>query len=100
MTTTKQHLQWQASDQAGAKYIGILEFQDNTSEWHDFEVLSLPDRLLFGGSCNACWLESGYILRDECESLEETLQELLADLECYYNDGARYTSRIVCNECM
>jgi hypothetical protein len=28
------------------------------------------------------------------------LQELLSDLETYYNDGASYVSRIVCNQRM
>lgn len=91
---------WKASDSSKAKYLGPIEFQDNRKEWHNFEVLTLPDRLLFGGVCNVGFLESGYILRDDCESLDETLQELLADLETYYNEGPQYTSRIVCNECM
>jgi len=39
-------------------------------------------------------------MRDDCESLEETLQELHDDLETYYRDGAQYVSRIVCNERM
>jgi hypothetical protein len=30
----------------------------------------------------------------------DTLQELHSDLETYYRDGARYVSRIVCNERM
>jgi hypothetical protein len=45
-------------------------------------------------------LESGYILREEFESIDETLQELRADLSVYYSDGASYVSRIVCNERM
>lgn len=100
--TTKPH--WTVSDLTNAKPIGrglsILEFQDNAGEWHDFEVLATPERIVFGGCCNAGFLESGYILRDDCESLDETLSELLADLECYYNDGPQYVSHIVCNERM
>jgi len=92
--------QWIASDQDGAAYVGMLEFQDCKGEWHDFEVLCLPDRLLFGGSCNAVWLESGYILTEGDRNETESLQELLADLETYYNDGPQYVSRIVCNQRM
>jgi len=88
---------WKASDSTKAKWVGEIEFQDEQGEWHLFEVLRLPDRLLFGGSCNACWLESGYIKRESFETLEETLSELLQDLETYYRDGKRYTSRIICN---
>ena len=94
--TTKP--KWQASDVSAAKYLGLIEFQSNDGEWHNFEVLELPDRVLFGGACNVGFIESGYILRDESESLDETLQEMMADLECYYNDGSQYVSRIVCNE--
>lgn len=91
---------WAASDADKAKYLGLIEFQDNKGEWQHFEVLELPDRLLFGGACNVGFLESGYILREDYESLDETLQEMLSDLECYYNDGSQYVSRIVCNERM
>jgi hypothetical protein len=97
MTTTP----WKASDQTGAKYLGPIEFQDETKgDWHIFEIIALPDRVCFGGGCNAGFLESGYILRDACESLDETLSEMRSDLETYYNNGPRYVSRIVCNERM
>jgi hypothetical protein len=56
--------------------------------------------VVFGGACNTGFLESGFILREDYESLDETLQELLADLECYYNEGPESVSRIVCNERM
>jgi hypothetical protein len=95
-----QTTQWSASDASKAANVGELEFQDNTGEWQHFHVLALPDRLLFGGCCNAGFLESGFILREDFESLDETLQEMLSDLETYYNDGPRYVSRIVCNERM
>lgn len=91
---------WKASDQTGAKWVGEIEFQDKSGDWQHFEVKALPDRLLFGGSTNSTWLESGYILREDWESVDETLQEMLSDLETYYNDGAQYVSRIVCNERM
>ena len=96
--------QWTASDLTHAKPIGrglsIMEFQDNSGEWHDFDILATKERLVFGGCCNVGFLESGYIERESFESLDETLQELLSDLETYYNDGPQYVSRIVCNERM
>ena len=77
-----------------------LEFQDNTGEWHHFTVIATPERIVFGGVCNTGFIESGYLEREEYESLDESLQEMLADLEVYYNDGPEYVSRIVCNERM
>lgn len=93
MTTQTQ---WSGSNIEGAKYIGTLELESGES----FEVLTTDDKLVFGSSCNVGLLESGYILRDDCESIDETLQELRADLSVYYSDGASYVSRIVCNERM
>lgn len=87
---------WKASDTTNAKYIGALEIEGGEY----FEVLETTERLVFGGACNAGFLESGYILREDHESLDETLQELHADLETFYRDGAQYVSRIVCNERM
>jgi len=92
MTTT----QWTVSNTTNADYIGTLELESGES----FEVLAADDKLVFGSACNVGFLESGYILRDDCESLDETLQELHDDLEVYYRDGASYVSRIVCNERM
>lgn len=100
-TTTKQ---WHSSDQTGARPVGnglsVLEFQDNKGNWHSFDVLKTSTRILFGGTCNVGFIESGYIERGGFEHLDETLQELLSDLETYYNDGPQYVSRIVCNERM
>lgn len=76
------------------KYLGIVEFKDDHGEWHDFHVIQTPQYLVFGGMTNVGFFESGHIERDEYESVDVTLQELLADLEVYYNDGKRYTSRI------
>jgi hypothetical protein len=92
MTTT----QWSVSDLTGAKYIGTLGLDENNY----FEVMATDARLVFGSACNVGLLESGYILRENGETLDETLQELHADLEAYYRDGAQYVSRIVCNERM
>lgn len=97
---------WTPTDLTNAKPItshgglSVLEFQDDKGEWHNFEILVTPERVVFGGCCNVGFLESGFIERDDCESLDETLSELLQDLETYYNDGAQYVSRIVCNERM
>lgn len=98
----KTRAQWQASDISNPIPIrsDVLEFQDNSGEWHDFTIICTKDRVVFGGVCNAGFLESGYILREDCEHLDETLQELICDLECYYNDGPQSISRIVCNERM
>ena len=73
-----------------------IEFQDNSGDWHDFYLCIDADRIRFGGACNVGFLESGHIMREDGESLDETLQEMLADLETYYNDGNQYVSRIVC----
>ena len=87
---------WKLSDIENAKYIGTLEIEGGEY----FEVLETPERLVFGGACNAGFLESGYITREDHESLDETLQELHADLETFYRDGREFVSRIVCNERM
>lgn len=77
-----------------------LEFQDAAGEWHHFVVVATKDRIAFGGAVNVGFLESGYLEREKDESLDVGLQEMLADLECYYNDGPTSVSRIVCNERM
>lgn len=97
MTTLHQ---WTASDLRDASYVGILEFQDNGGEWHNFEVLTNTDRLIFGGSTNTGFLESGFMRHVDGEFIDDSLRELLADLEAYYNDGPQYCLRIVCNERM
>ena len=81
-------------------YIGILEFKDNEGEYYDFEIYKTKRFLAFGSHCNAGFLISGFIERESHESLDETLQELLEDLQVYYNDGPEYVSRIKCNERM
>ena len=82
-------------------YLGTLEFQDSKGEFHDFEIIRQGDTLFFGGACNAGFLQSGFMDFDaECETQDDALAELLADLETYYNDGPSFTSRIVCSERM
>ena len=87
---------WTVSNTTNAEQVGTLEIE--SGEY--FEVLATDDKLIFGSACNAGFLESGYILRDDCESLDEALQELHSDLDTYYRDGASYVSRIVCNDRM
>lgn len=81
------------------KHIGCIEFEAG-GDWHNFEVIQTSKRLVFGGVCNTGFLESGYMDIDDCFSIDENLQELVADLETYYTDGEEYTSCIVCNERM
>ena len=94
MTTQTQ---WSASDLTNAEYIGTLEIECGGES---FEIMATEDRIVFGGACNAGLIESGYIMREDGERLDETLQELHADLETYYRDGAQYVSRIVYNNRM
>ncbi len=95
-------VKWTVSNVEDAKDYGIIEFQDHKGEFHVFNVLLTKDesRIVFGGACNAGFLESGYLPLEDGESLDEGLQEMFADLEVYYNDGKEYVSRIVCNERM
>lgn len=99
--------QWSASDTSNPINISsigivepIIEFQDNKGEWHNFHIIATQERIVFGGACNTGFIESGYLEREEGESIDRGLQELLEDLEVYYNDGPQYVSRIVCNERM
>ncbi len=93
--------QWTVSDITNCRHLGTLEFKDEAGQFHDFEVVRAGDRLVFGGACNVGFLESGYLVIDvDCETEDEALSELLADLETYYNDGPQFVSRIVCNERM
>jgi len=91
--------QWTVSDIEGAKYLGIIEFQSTDEEYHNFEIMQTADRLVFGGSTNTGFIESGYIELEDGD-VDDALQELLADLEVYYNDGPQYTSHIIFNERM
>ena len=78
----------------------VIEFKDANGEWRNFDIIATRDRIVFGGCCNVGFIESGYLEREEYESLDESLTETLSDLETYYNDGPQYVSRIVCNERM
>jgi len=91
-------LQWKASNTAEAERVGILEFEVD-GEWHNFEVLDLDDRLLFGGVTNIGFIESGYILKDGF-NIDEVLQTLLEELKIYYTNGKEFVTEIVFNERM
>jgi len=91
---------WTVTDVSKPVFSGDIEFQDNEGEYQHFVVIATKDRIAFGGNCNVGFIESGYLPREEGETLDEGLAEMLADLETYYNDGAQYTSRIVFNERM
>ena len=104
-TTTNQDTKWAASDLKDAEYLGVAEFMRDEFDGHlrkcvSFELLVTDRRVVFGSHTNNVFLESGYILRDESETLDKTLQELAADIDCYYTDGGQYCSRIVFNERM
>lgn len=92
--------EWQYQSETGMKYIGTHVFQDDKKEWHIFKLYETENTILFGGCTNCGFLQSGYMQKDECFSLDENLQELFEELEVYYNDGYRYTNGIVCNERM
>jgi hypothetical protein len=91
---------WTATDLSTAMYFGPIEFEDNKGEIHNFELMQTESRIVFGGACNVGFLESGYIEKEEWESSNETLQELLSDLETFYSDGPEFTNRIIFNERM
>ena len=87
---------WKVTNQKAINSIGIIELSNNEY----FHVLETKTRLVFGGMCNVGFIESGYMTKDNCFSLDENLQELAEELEVYYRDGKEYTNRIVCNQRM
>jgi len=94
-------IEWTFSDaEKNGTYVGNHEFKDSKGEWHHFEIIATNERIVFGGACNAGFLESGYIERGEDEGKGDTLAAMCADLQTYYDDGLNYVSRIVCNERM
>lgn len=77
-----------------------LEFQDGSGVAHDFTVIVTPSRVVFGGLCNVGFLESGFIEREDGESICDTLGELVSNLQTFYDDGAKYATRLTVNERM
>ena len=92
--------QWDVSNIEQSENLGTIEVQDIFGEYQTFNILNTKDRLVFGGMCNVGFLESGYFVKDDCFSLDENLQELLQELQVYYNQGGNYTTNIVYNERM
>ncbi len=94
---------WEVSDLKDAENLGEMEFKYTKSGKEDifsFTFLATADRIVFGNATNNGFLESGYILREIDESTDKTCEELIDDIDVFYNDGIRYCSRIVCNERM
>ena len=95
-----EKIKWTWNNCEAGRYIGIMEFLDEMGEYHNFEIIELKDKILFGGFTNSGFLESGYIIKDDILSLDENLSELLSDLEIYYNQGGDYTNNIIYNDRM
>ena len=91
---------WQAINIDNADLVGDIEIEDLKGNYHHFTIVKTDNFLVFGGACNVGLLQSGYLEIDHDFSLDENLQELIADLETFYNDGADYTNMIVFNERM
>ena len=93
--------EWQAQDQTDAGLIGEIEFQDINDTCHHFTLIKTDTHIIFGSVCNTGLLESGNYLIDHSFTLDENLQELIADLESYYDNGKGYQSdAFKCNERM
>ena len=89
--------EWRFIEEEDQEHLGILEFEVD-GEDHYFEVMDTDNYLVFGGFTNNCFLQSGFLEKEEDESVDEALRELLEDLECFYRDKSH--NRIVCNERM
>ena len=87
---------WKASDTTGAEYLGPLEIEKPNGETESFEIFATPERLIFGGACNAGFLESGFMPLHYDETREDALSELSEDLAALYRD--RSHNRIYHNE--
>jgi len=87
---------WKAQNTDNAKYLGTLALDNGDT----FEIVETDTRICFGGACNAGFLESGNMQKQEGESTEEALCELVEELETFYRDGITYCTRILCNDRM
>ena len=101
---TNERTQWTPSADtmdgySAFRYLGDLEIEGDPDNGA-FIVLADDSRLVFGGACNVGFLESGYMVREDWETLDEALAELSEELETFYRDGAGYASRIVHNDLM
>lgn len=84
------------------KYVGLVEFQSDDKEFHDFEVFVTPTRVVFGGFTNTGFIESGYLEYDReiRGAVDEALSDMLMDLEAYYSQRPDAVQYIVVNERM
>jgi len=78
------------------KYLGVVEFQSSKGDFHVFEIMETKTRLMFGGVCNAGFIEFGYMEKDDVFSLDESLQELVCQLEQYYESGKDSACKLCC----
>ncbi len=99
--------EWSVSNVEGAEMLGYMEFTYNNNPAQavncdvvNFIFLATPERVVFGTATNSGFLESGYIERQDDETIDQTCAELVDDIDVFYNDGIRYCNRIVCNERM
>lgn len=76
---------WTATDITESDHAGTLELENGES----FEVLDTGTRLVFGGACNAGFLESGFMLRSPFAELSDELEVLKEDLETYYRTNGK-----------
>lgn len=81
-------------------YLGLIEFQDNQGEYHNFELMETVSYILIGGCANTGFYESCRYLKDAYFSLDKNLQECLADLEEYYNGGSPSENLLITTERM
>jgi|688.fasta_scaffold1511051_1 hypothetical protein len=87
---------WKAQNTDKAKYLGTLALKNGDT----FEIIETDTHLCFGGACNAGFLESGSMEKQEGESTDAALGELLEELETHYRDGSQFCNRIQCNQRM
>jgi len=97
-----EKIEWSPSNIKHATYLGVIEFNSGDEEdecWHDFQVFTLSNRLIFGSFCNTGFIESGYMLKVG-ESTDVALQELASELEAFYRGGCEPRERLICSERM
>ena len=63
------------------EHIGTIELQDQAGEYHVFEIVRDNNKLLSGSATNACFLTDYTHELDEYLSIDEHLQEFIADIE-------------------
>ncbi|QDF45987.1 hypothetical protein vBVpaPMGD2_48 [Vibrio phage vB_VpaP_MGD2] len=87
---------WTMQDITNATNIGTIELESGNY----FEVFQTQDALVFGNFSNTGLIQSGYMQLDSYLSLDDNLQELVQELETYYQDGKGFTTDLVTNDRM